>query len=99
MWENDTVASGGEVLISVYPRGGRVEWVYGRYNNWPPGFTLEEHQNLRANLGGLYFAGEATSSQYFGYLQGAYREGKEAGEAVARCLRGEECDGGPGTRR
>ena len=38
----------------------------GSYSNWPPSFYKEHHDNLRANLGRLYFAGEATSQKYFG---------------------------------
>lgn len=36
----------------------------------------------------LYFAGEATSAEYYGYLHGAYFEGKSAGELVAVCVGG-----------
>ena len=43
---------------------------FGSYSNWPVGMTLEKHQNLRANVNRLYFAGEATSAQYYGFLQG-----------------------------
>lgn len=32
--------------------------------------ALEKHQNLRANVSRLHFAGESTSAQYFGFLQG-----------------------------
>ncbi|OHE96875.1 N1-acetylpolyamine oxidase [Colletotrichum orchidophilum] len=65
----------------------REPWAYGSYSNWPPALTLEMHQNIRANLGNLWFAGEATHPQYFGFLQGAYYEGKNAGEAVAGCIK------------
>lgn len=50
------------------------------------GVTLERHQNLRANVDRLWFAGEATSAQYFGFLQGAWFEGREAGERIAGLL-------------
>ena len=74
-----------------------MPWAYGSYSNWPPGLTLEGHQNLRRNTGRLWYAGEATSSEYFGYLHGAYFEGKAAGEKIAACLKGNkegECDNG-----
>lgn len=70
----------------MYPRWSLEPWTFGSYSNWPIGVTLEQHQNLRANLGRLYFAGEATSAEYFGFLQGAYFEGQFAGEVVASCL-------------
>lgn len=45
--------------------------------------TLEKHQNLRANVDRLWFAGEATSAQYFGFLQGAWYEGRDVGQRIA----------------
>lgn len=72
----------------MYPRWGQTPWARGSYSNWPPGLTLEGHQNLRANVDRLWFAGEATSQQYFGYLQGGYLEGKGTGERVATLVNG-----------
>lgn len=85
-----------------YPRWTKEEWSFGSYSNWPAGTTLEMHQNLRANADRLWFAGEATSAAYFGFLHGAWFEGKEAGEQIAAVLQGrcaevegidEECTG------
>ena len=70
----------------MYPRWSRTEWAYGSYSNWPIGVTLKQHENLRANLGRLYFAGEATSAEYFGFLQGAYFEGTKVGSDIAACV-------------
>lgn len=77
-----------EPLAFYYPRWGRTEWSYGSYSNWPTGVTLDEHQNLRANVGRLWFAGEHTSAEYFGFLHGGYFEGQSAGESVAACVKG-----------
>ncbi|THC91472.1 hypothetical protein EYZ11_009055 [Aspergillus tanneri] len=75
-------------LAFTYPRWTKEPWTYGSYSNWPAGTTLEMHQNLRANVHRLWFAGEATSAPYFGFLHGAWFEGREAGEQVACLLRG-----------
>lgn len=48
--------------------------------------TLEKHQNLRANVERLWFAGEANSAEYFGFMHGAWFEGREIGERVAAAL-------------
>jgi polyamine oxidase len=77
-----------EPIDFMYPRWTLEKWAYGSYSNWPPGVTLEMHQNLRANVSRLYFAGEATSTEYFGFLQGAWFEGRLAGNDVASCLKG-----------
>ncbi|KAK8082405.1 N1-acetylpolyamine oxidase [Apiospora saccharicola] len=58
-----------EPVAFCYPRWSFEEMAFGSYSNWPVGMTLEKHQNLRANVGRLYFAGEAMSAQYYGFLQ------------------------------
>ena len=47
-------------------------------------------------MGRLWFAGEATSAEYYGFLQGAWFEGQSVGEQIAGCLNGNHtaCDGG-----
>lgn len=72
-----------EPTAFYYPRWGQTPWSYGSYSNWPAGTTLEMHQNLRANVDRLYFAGEAQSAEYFGFLHGAWFEGQEVGERIA----------------
>ncbi|KAF3353982.1 hypothetical protein VdG1_07881 [Verticillium dahliae VDG1] len=78
-----------EPTAFMYPRWGQEEWAFGSYSNWPVGMTLTKHQNLRANVGRLWFAGEANSAKYYGFMHGAYYEGKDAGERVAAMVRGE----------
>ncbi|KAL2843733.1 amine oxidase [Aspergillus pseudoustus] len=78
-----------EPTAIMYPRWSTAPWAYGSYSNWPASTTLEMHENLRANVGRLWFAGEATSAQYFGFLHGAWFEGRGAGEQIAALLRGE----------
>ncbi|KAL8972243.1 MAG: hypothetical protein Q9183_000657 [Haloplaca sp. 2 TL-2023] len=72
----------------AFMRWSLEPWAYGSYSNWPPGTTLQMHQNLRANVGRLYFAGEATSAQYFGFLQGAWFEGQALGQRIAGMIQG-----------
>ncbi|KAF5972108.1 n1-acetylpolyamine oxidase [Fusarium coicis] len=81
-----------EPTAFMYPRWSMEEWSYGSYSNWPVGMTLEKHQNLRANVDRLWFAGEANSSEFFGYLQGAYFEGQEIAERITRILKGHESE-------
>ncbi|KAL1964883.1 hypothetical protein VTN77DRAFT_6236 [Rasamsonia byssochlamydoides] len=81
-----------EPITFMYPRWSLEPWAYGSYSNWPQGVTLEMHQNLRANVGRLYFAGEATSTEYYGFLQGAWFEGQLVGTEIASCIKG-NCTG------
>ena len=86
MYPNVTIP---EPTAFMYPRWTKTPWAYGSYSNWPAGTTLEMHQNLRANAGRLWFAGEATSAAYFGFLHGAWFEGREAGAQIAGVLHNE----------
>lgn len=75
-----------------YPRWSLEPWAYGSYSNVPPSMTLEMMENFRANLGRLWFAGEAYSPEYYGFLQGAYFEGQAAGAQIAGCINGNKTD-------
>ncbi|CAG7935716.1 unnamed protein product [Penicillium nalgiovense] len=75
-----------EPTAFTYPRWTSEPWAYGSYSNWPPATSLEMHQNLRANAGRLWFAGEATSPTFFGFLHGAYFEGLDAGRQIAAIM-------------
>lgn len=83
MFPNVTVP---EPTAFMYPRWSTTPWAYGSYSNWPPATTLEMHENFRANVSRVWFAGEATSAQYFGFLHGAWFEGKNAGEQIMSLL-------------
>jgi len=66
----------------------------GSYSNWPASFFQEHHDNLRATVSErLWFAGEATSQKYFGFLHGAYFEGQEVATQLAKCIKGGGCVG------
>ncbi|KAK9422892.1 putative Amine oxidase [Seiridium unicorne] len=75
-----------EPIAFHYPRWSQEEWAFGSYSNWPVGMTLEKHQNLRANLDRLWFAGEANSAEYYGFLQGGWFEGQDVGLRIAALL-------------
>ncbi|MCJ1415425.1 hypothetical protein MMC32_001757 [Xylographa parallela] len=77
-----------EPTAFMYPRWSTTPWAFGSYSNWPPGTSLEMHQNLRANVGRLWFAGEHTHSEYYGFLHGAWFEGQKVGGTIAGCVKG-----------
>lgn len=62
----------------------------GSYSNWPSSFFQEHHDNLRARVDRVYFAGEHTSAKYFGFLHGAYFEGMKVAMELKQCI-DEEC--------
>ncbi|KAK0212135.1 hypothetical protein DFS33DRAFT_1449110 [Desarmillaria ectypa] len=54
-------------------------------------FQLTSIENPRANADRLYFAGEATSQKYLGYLHGAYDEGVNVAKTIVACIKDNEC--------
>jgi len=64
----------------------------GSYSNWPASFFQEHHDNLRATVDErLWFTGEHCSQKYFGFLHGAWFEGRDAGQELAECINGGGC--------
>ena len=55
----------------------------GAYSDRVVGTTSQDYRNIGETLGRLYFAGEATSKDWNGYMQGAYLSGKEKGRMIA----------------
>lgn len=75
-----------------FPRWFSDPLYRGSYSNWPGDLTVEDHENIRASIRNrLWFAGEATSRKYFGYLHGAYYEGQETAGLIARCIKSHSC--------
>ncbi|KAG7001372.1 hypothetical protein G7Y79_00032g067250 [Physcia stellaris] len=67
-----------------------IPFMYPRWSTTPTPESATEYWQA-------VVCGEATSSEYFGYLHGAYFEGKAAGEKIAACLKGSrngECENG-----
>ncbi|KAI0299064.1 amine oxidase [Multifurca ochricompacta] len=74
-----------------FPRWFSDPLYRGSYSNWPASLVTQHHTNIRASLGRLWFAGEALSEKYFGFLHGAYFEGEATGQRVANCLKTSRC--------
>ncbi|KAG8961739.1 hypothetical protein FRC03_005018 [Tulasnella sp. 419] len=80
----------------TYPRWTLDPLYRGSFTNWGAGATVKQQDDIRAPLPGntddgntgkrLFFAGEGTSRRYFGYLQGAYFEGRLAAHYLADCV-------------
>ncbi|KAF2396381.1 amine oxidase [Trichodelitschia bisporula] len=85
MFPKETVP---DPIAFAYPRWSTTPWAYGSYSNWPPATSLDMHQNLRANVDRLWFAGEHTSASHFGYMQGAWFEGQDVGNRIGRLIQG-----------
>jgi len=91
MYPNITVP---EPTAFYFPRWHSDPLFRGSYSNWPPSFFSGHHENLRATVDQrLWFAGEATSLKYFGFLHGAYFEGLDVATDMAQCIKAGGCAG------
>ena len=66
-----------------YRRWSKDMFTQGAYSDRVVGTTSQDYRNIGETLGRLYFAGEATSEDWNGYMQGAYLSGKEKGRMIA----------------
>ncbi|PFX17976.1 Polyamine oxidase [Stylophora pistillata] len=92
---NETKAEIMEILRKVYGEGipEATDIYYHRWSKEPltqgafsdpvVGMTSKDWENIGKNLGRLYFAGEATSEEWYGYMQGAYLTGDKKGKMIA----------------
>ncbi|KAI8967066.1 hypothetical protein BDF20DRAFT_917872 [Mycotypha africana] len=72
----------------VFPRWHSNPLFRGTYSNWPIGELDEHHANMKAPLKNrVFFAGEAMSAEYYGFLQGAWFSGAETAQNVAQCVK------------
>lgn len=85
----------------LFPRWHSHPLFRGSYSNWPIGMLSQHHDNMRAALPAdgqpprLWFAGEATSTDYYGYLHGAWLEGQAAANNILKCQRSDACPSQP----
>ncbi|XP_074316273.1 polyamine oxidase 1-like [Silene latifolia] len=103
--DSKTKAEAMEVLRKIFgknipdatdimiPRWNSDRFYKGTFSNWPAGYTEEKHNHLRAPIGSLYFTGEHTHAQLFGYADGAYFAGAETANDVISCLKRKVCKG------
>ncbi|KAG2229309.1 hypothetical protein BDF21DRAFT_466980 [Thamnidium elegans] len=78
-----------DILI---PRWHQHPLFRGSYSNWPIGALKKHHLNMRAPLKNtLWFAGEAMSADFYGFLHGAWFEGEYVANIIVRCLSNSSC--------
>ncbi|KAI8085104.1 uncharacterized protein BX664DRAFT_300835 [Halteromyces radiatus] len=72
----------------VFPRWYSNPLFRGSYSNWPSGEMDQHHENMKAPLHNrVFFAGEAMSKDYYGYLQGGWISGEQAAKSVIQCIK------------
>ncbi|XP_038724684.1 polyamine oxidase 1-like [Tripterygium wilfordii] len=77
----------------LVPRWWSHRLYRGTYANWPSRFNEKSHDQLGAPIGPIYFTGEYLSSEYIGYVSGAYLEGIRTANDVINCIKKKSCRG------
>lgn len=75
-----------------YPRWFTNPFTRGSFTYFPLGTTSEDITNLAMNLENLYFAGEGTSVDWCGYMQGAYLTGQEKARRISSVIKQRETE-------
>ena len=70
-------------LAIYYYRWSQDPFTQGAYSAPVVGFTSQDFNKLGEKLGRLYFGGEATSEDWYGFMQGAYFTGEKIGKLIA----------------
>ena len=91
----DTMSEIIQVLQTIYPDRNVStpinmiipDWTinplfWGAYSDAPVGIIEEDYGKLAAPVRNLYFSGEATSSEYSGFVHGAYFAGIDTAEQI-----------------
>lgn len=98
---NKTIAEAGAVLKSMYgistadstaidirvPMWSRNPNFYGSYSNIMVGNSGSDFIDMEKNIGGVWFAGEATDWDWNGFVTGAYFSGDRVAKCVAKTMK------------
>ncbi|XP_074315768.1 polyamine oxidase 1-like isoform X1 [Silene latifolia] len=79
----DGVPEAEDIFVS---RWNSNKFYKGAFSNWPPNYTTQQHAQLQAPIGPVYFTGEHTSLEHFGCVEGAYYAGCTTGKEVIKYL-------------
>lgn len=69
-WHSDPLYRGTYRCVTLIASSLCDQIISSQYlSNWPIGEMEEHHVNMKAPVGRVWFAGEAMSREYYGYLQ------------------------------
>ncbi|XP_048588991.1 polyamine oxidase 1-like [Nematostella vectensis] len=74
-----------------YSRWSRNRFTRGSYPNVMVGTTSEDFDNLQGSVRRLYFAGDATSEDWWGFAQAAYHQEEKCPGDPHVCIKGPFC--------
>ena len=78
-----------EIVVSKWSKN---PYTRGSWTEPVVGTDSSVFANMAGRLKNLFFAGEATHSEWYGYIQGAYFSGLDKAKEIASCVQGEKCE-------
>ena len=70
------------IQIFTSANGHRTAFVRCAWTDPVVGTSWGHYENMSGRLKNLFFAGESTSQEYYGYVQGAYFTGRDKAEEI-----------------
>eukprot|EP00121_Abeoforma_whisleri_P012715 Awhi_evm1s11737 len=77
----------------LMPQWEQDEWTYGAYSVFATGAFFWDSEIIAHPINNLYFAGEGTSGEFYGFVHGAYFSGIDSANQVIDCLTNSNCVG------
>ena len=56
------------------------------------GTDRRQQKNMAGRLKNLFFAGEGTSLDWYGFVQGGFYTGRRKANEIASCIKGKKCE-------
>ncbi|XP_022094556.1 polyamine oxidase-like [Acanthaster planci] len=79
----DSIPEATDILVSDWSQNPLTK---GSYSNLPVEVPSECRQKLESRVGRLFFGGEATSRQFYGYIAGGLQSGEREARKLLQCL-------------
>jgi len=78
-----------EIVLSKWSQN---PYVRGSWSDPVVGTDHTVHANMAGRIKNLFFGGEATHGDWYGFMQGAYYSGQERANEIASCIQRKKCE-------
>ena len=78
-----------EIVLSKWSQN---PYVRGSWSDPVVGTDYTVHANMAGRIKNLFFGGEATHGDWYGFMQGAYYSGLERANEIASCIQRKKCE-------
>ncbi|XP_015767260.1 PREDICTED: polyamine oxidase-like isoform X4 [Acropora digitifera] len=85
----DGIPSATEIVLSKWSQN---PYVRGSWSDPVVGTDHTVHANMAGRIKNLFFGGEATHGDWYGFMQGAYYSGRERANQIASCIQRKTCE-------